>query len=167
LIISTSLLDLGGLSVMYERFTDRARKVMELANQEAKRFHQDFIGDGCILLGLLRAGNGVATNVLKNLHVDLANVRAEVEKLCQSGADQVKNGEQAPAPRAKRVVENAMEEARNLNHDYVGTEHLLLGLLHEQDGVAAEVLANLGLKLEDVRKAVLQLLNHGLEASEG
>ncbi|QDV53793.1 ATP-dependent Clp protease ATP-binding subunit [Gimesia fumaroli] len=151
---------------MYERFTDRARKVMQLANQEAQRFNHEYIGTEHILLGLVKEGSGVAANVLKNLDVDLRKIRLEVEKIVQSGPDMVTMGKLPQTPRAKKVIEYAMEEARNLNHNYVGTEHLLLGLLREQDGVAAQVLMNLGLKLEEVREEVLNLLGHGLEGGE-
>src|SRR5438132_981672 len=151
---------------MYERFTDRARKVMQLANQEAQRFNHEYIGTEHILLGLVKEGSGVAANVLKNLDVDLRKIRLEVEKLVQSGPDMVTMGKLPHTPRAKKVIEYAMEEARNLNHNYVGTEHVLLGLLREQEGVAAQVLMNLGLKLEDVREEVLNLLGHGMETSE-
>jgi len=151
---------------MYERFTDRARKVMQLANQEAQRFNHEYIGTEHILLGLVKEGSGVAANVLKNLEVDLRKIRLEVEKIVQSGPDMVTMGKLPQTPRAKKVIEYSMEEARNLNHNYVGTEHILLGLLREQEGVAAQVLMNLGLKLEDVREEVLNLLGHGMETSE-
>src|SRR5512145_3292353 len=152
---------------MYERFTDRARKVMQLANQEAQRFNHEYIGTEHILLGLIKEGSGVAANVLKNLDVDLRKIRLEVEKLVQSGPDMVTMGKLPQTPRAKKVIEYSMEEARNLNHNYVGTEHILLGLLREQEGVAAQVLMNLGLKLEEVREEVLNLLGHGMEGAEG
>lgn len=152
---------------MYERFTDRARKVMQLANQEAQRFNHEYIGTEHILLGLVKEGSGVAANVLKNLDIDLRKIRLEVEKLVQSGPDMVTMGKLPQTPRAKKVIEYAMEEARNLNHNYVGTEHILLGLLREQEGVAAQVLMNLGLKLEEVREEVLNLLGHGMEGGEG
>ncbi len=151
---------------MYERFTDRARKVMQLANQEAQRFNHEYIGTEHILLGLVKEGSGVAANVLKNLDVDLRKIRIEVEKIVQTGPDMVTMGKLPQTPRAKKVIEYAMDEARNLNHNYVGTEHLLLGLLREQEGVAAQVLMNLGLKLEDVRDEVLNLLGHGMESAE-
>ncbi len=151
---------------MYERFTDRARKVMQLANQEAQRFNHEYIGTEHILLGLIKEGSGVAANVLKNLDIDLRKIRLEVEKLVQSGPDMVTMGKLPQTPRAKKVIEYSMEEARNLNHNYVGTEHILLGLLREQEGVAAQVLMNPGLKLEDVREEVLNLLGHG-EGAEG
>ena len=151
---------------MYERFTDRERKVMQLANQEAQRFNHEYIGTEHVLLGLVKEGSGVAANVLKRLDVDLRKIRLEVEKIVQSGPDMVTMGKLPQTPRAKKVIEYAMEEARNLNHNYVGTEHLLLGLLREQEGVAAQVLMNLGLKLEDVREEVLNLLGHGVEGGE-
>ena len=151
---------------MYERFTDRARKVMQLANQEAQRFNHEYIGTEHILLGLVKEGSGVAANVLKNLDVDLRKIRLEVEKLVQSGPEMVTMGKLPQTPRAKKVIEYSMEEARNLNHNYVGTEHILLGLLREQEGVAAQVLMNLGLKLEEVREEVLNLLGHGLEGED-
>jgi len=152
---------------MYERFTDRARKVMQLANQEAQRFNHEYIGTEHVLLGLIKEGSGVAANVLKNLDVDLRKIRLEVEKLVQSGPDMVTMGKLPQTPRAKKVIEYSMEEARNLNHNYVGTEHILLGLLREQEGVAAQVLMNLGLKLDEVREEVLNLLGHGIEGAEG
>jgi ATP-dependent Clp protease ATP-binding subunit ClpA len=150
---------------MYERFTDRARKVMQLANQEAQRFNHEYIGTEHILLGLVKEGSGVAANVLKNLDIDLRKIRLEVEKVVQPGPD-VTWGRPPQTPRAKKVIERAIEECQNLHHNYVGTEHLLLGLLREQEGVAAQVLLNLGLKLEDVREEVLNLLGHGGPARE-
>ncbi len=152
---------------MYERFTDRARKVMQLANQEAQRFNHEYIGTEHMLLGLVKEGTGVAANVLKNLEVDLRKIRLEVEKLVQSGPEMITMGKLPQTPRAKKVIEYSMEEARNLNHNFVGTEHILLGLLREQEGVAAQVLMNLGLKLEEVREEVLNLLGNGLEGGEG
>jgi len=151
---------------MYERFTERARKVMQLANQEAQRFNHEYIGTEHMLLGLVKEGNGVAANVLKNLGVDLRKIRLEVEKLVQSGPEMVTIGKLPQTPRAKKVIEYSMEEARNLAHSFVGTEHILLGLLREQEGVAAQVLMNLGLKLEEVREEVLNLLGSGLEGAE-
>src|SRR5881296_96814 len=149
---------------MYERFTDRARKVMQLANQEAQRLNHEYIGTEHILLGLVKEGSGVAANVLKNLDVDLRKIRLEVEKIVQTGpgSEMVTMGKLPQTPRAKKVIEYSIEEARNLSHNYVGTEHLLLGLLREQEGVAAQVLMNLGLKLEDVREEVLNLLGHNM-----
>ena len=149
---------------MFERFTDRARKVMALANQEAQRFNQDYIGTEHILLGLVKEGSGVGATVLKNLDVDIKKLRLEVEKMVKSGPDMVTMGKLPQTPRAKKVIEYAIEEARSLNHNYVGTEHILLGLLRESEGIAAQVLMNLGLKLEDVRQEVLNLLGAGVDS---
>ncbi|MFM8642015.1 MAG: ATP-dependent Clp protease ATP-binding subunit, partial [Phycisphaerales bacterium] len=126
-------------------------------------FNHEYIGTEHILLGLVKEGSGVGANVLKNLDIDLRKVRLEVEKLVKSGPEMVTMGKLPQTPRAKKVIEYAIEEARNLNHNYVGTEHLLLGLLREHDGVAAQVLMNLGLKLEEVREEVLNLLGAGSE----
>ena len=149
----------------YERFSDRARKVMQLANQEAQRFNHEYVGPEHLLLGLIKEGTGIAANVLKNLDIDLRKVRHEVEKLVRSGPDTVTMGRLPQTPRSKKVLEYAMEEARNLSHNYVGTEHILLGLLREQEGVAAQVLMNLGLQLEEVRREVLSLLGHGIDVA--
>jgi ATP-dependent Clp protease ATP-binding subunit ClpC len=151
---------------MYERFTDRARKVMQLANQEAQRLNHEYIGTEHILLGLVKEGSGVAANVLKNLDIDLRKVREEIERLVARSLDVSTPGKLPQTPRAKKVTEYAIEEARNLNHNYVGTEHILLGLLREEEGVAAQVLMNLGLRLEDVREEVLNLLGHNMETDE-
>src|SRR5688572_7004182 len=142
---------------MYERFTDRSRKVMQLADQEARRFNHEYIGTEHILLGLVAEGSGVAANVLKNLNIDSLKVRSMIEKIVQHGpgGDRVVTGRLPQTPRAKTVIECAITEARGLRHNYVGTEHLLLGLLRETEGVAAQVLMNLGLSLEDVRTEVL------------
>jgi len=151
---------------MFERFTERARKVIGLASQEAQRFNHEYVGTEHILLGLVKEGSGVGANVLKNLGVDLHKVRIEVEKLVKTGPDMVTIGKLTQTPRAKKVLEYSIEEARNLNHNYVGTEHLLLGLLREQDGVAAQVLMNLKLQLDEVREEVLTLLGAGAEPEE-
>jgi len=149
---------------MFERFTDRARKVMALANNEAQRFGHEVIGTEHILLGLVKEGTGVGANVLQALGVDLAKVRMQVERMVKSGPEMPTMGKLPQTPRAKKVLEFSIEEARNLNHNYVGTEHLLLGLLREQEGLAAQVLMNIGLKLEEVREEVLTLLGPGMEA---
>ena len=137
---------------------------MALANQEAQRFNQDYIGTEHILLGLVKEGSGVGATVLKNLDVDIKKLRLEVEKMVKSGPDMVTMGKLPQTPRAKKVIEYAIEEARSLNHNYVGTEHILLGLLRESEGIAAQVLMNLGLKLEDVRQEVLNLLGAGVDS---
>jgi len=149
---------------MYESFTDRARKVIQLADSEAVSFNHEYIGTEHVLLGLIKEGSGVAANALKFLGIDLQKSRLEVERLLQSGPCIVPKDELPLTPRARKVIEYSMEEARHLNHNYVGTEHILLGLLREQEGVAAQVLMNLGLKLEEVREEVLNLLGHGLES---
>lgn len=151
---------------MYERFTDRARKVMQLANQEAQRFNHEYIGTEHVLLGLIKEGSGVAGNVLKQLDVDLRKVRLEIEKLVQSGPDMVQMGKLPQTPRTKKVIEYAMEESRNLAHNYVGTEHILLGLLREEEGVAATVLKNLGVTHQRVREDCLNLLGHAIDGSK-
>jgi hypothetical protein len=144
---------------MYERFTDRARKVIQLANQEAQRFGHDYIGTEHILLGLVKEGSGVAAHVLKNLDIDLRKIRLEVEKIIPR-LGIVTIGKLPQTPRAKKVIEYSIEEARNFDHNFVGTEHLLLGLIREEEGLGAQVLMNLGLKLEDVREEVLNILGH-------
>ncbi|MGQ9591611.1 MAG: ATP-dependent Clp protease ATP-binding subunit [Planctomycetota bacterium] len=142
----------------FDRFTDRARKVMTLARREAQRFNHDFIGTEHILLGLIQEGTGVAYEVLKNLGVDTDKIRREIEKNVQSGPSMVTMGQLPLTPRAKKVIELSMEEAQELGHNFIGTEHLLLGLIRENEGVAATVLQDLNVKLEDVRAEVLELL---------
>ena len=149
---------------MFDKFTDRARKVMALAREEAKRFNHEYIGTEHILLGLVKEGSGVAANVLQNLDIDLKKIRMEIEKIVQTGPDLVSVGQLPFTPRVKKVLEYAIEEARAMGHNYIGTEHQLLGLLREQEGVAAQVLLNLGVKLEDVREEVVELL--GAESSQ-
>ncbi len=151
---------------MFDRFTDRARQVLALANQEAQRFNHEYIGTEHILLGLVKEGTGVGANVLKNLGVDLHKVRLEVEKVVKPGPETAQMGKLPRTPRAKKVIEYAVDEARDLNHNYVGTEHILLGLLREREGVAAQVLMNMGLKLEELREEVLRLLGPGMETDE-
>jgi ATP-dependent Clp protease ATP-binding subunit ClpA len=152
---------------MYELFTDRARKVMQLANQEAQRFNHEYVGTEHILLGLVKESSGVGGTVLRNLGVDLRKIRLEVEKVVPTTPnDEQATGRLPHTPRAKKVIEYSIEEARNLNHNHVGTEHLLLGLLREQEGVAAQVLRNLGLKLEDVREEIISLLTGNKPSSE-
>ncbi len=145
---------------MNQRFTDRARKVMRLAHQEAQRFGHDYIGTEHILLGLVIEGAGVAASVLKNLNIDLTALRLEVERFVQPSLDLVSGSKMQQTPRAKKVIEHAIQEAHSFYHNYVGTEHLLLGLLREE-GVAAQVLKNLGLQPQDVRREVLHLIGLG------
>jgi pantothenate kinase type III len=143
---------------MYERFTDRARKVMVLANEQAHRFTHEYVGTEHILLGLIKEGSGVGARVLKDLGIDLRRIRLEVEKLVQSGPDLVTPNKLQQTPRAKKVIEYAMEESRTLKHEYVGSEHLLLGLIREEEGVAAQVLLILGLDSGTIRSCTLRLL---------
>jgi ATP-dependent Clp protease ATP-binding subunit ClpC len=144
----------------YERFTERAKKVMLLANQEAQQFVHEHVGTEHLLLGLIAEGNGVAANVLKNFDLDLQKIRHEVEKLTPKGASTILLGRLPLTSRTKRVQEYALAEAANTNHNYAGTEHLLLGLLREPEGKAAQVLTNLGLQLDEIRRDVLSLLGY-------
>jgi ATP-dependent Clp protease ATP-binding subunit ClpC len=143
---------------MMEKFTDRARKVMQLANQEAQHHNHEYIGTEHILLGLVKEGSGVAANVLRNLDLDLRKIRHEVEQMVQPGPNRVVPGKLPQTPKAKQVIACAIEEGRQLHHNYIGTEHLLLGLLRVEEGAAAQILVNLGLQLDTVRQEVLNLL---------
>lgn len=143
---------------MFERFTDRSRKVMALSNQEALRFNHNYIGTEHMLLALIKEGSGVGSTVLQNLGLDLRKVRLEVEKLIKAGTGMVTAGKLPQTPRVKRVVELAIQEAANFGHNYVGTEHLLLGLSRETDSIAAQVLTNFGIKPEHIRSAVCTLI---------
>jgi len=143
---------------MFDRFTERARKVIILAKEEAKRFNHDYIGTEHILLGLIKEGESVAAAVLQNLGLSLDTIRLEVEKLVQFGPSTIVSGDIPFTPKAKKVIELAMDEARRLGHNYIGTEHLLLGLIKEGEGVASHVLMNLGLNLNKVRSEVIKLL---------
>ena len=149
---------------MFDRFPDRAKKVMNLARQEAQRFNHEYLGTEHILLGLVQEGSGVAANVLRQMSIDLSKIRSEVEKLVKTGPSMVTMGQLPFTPRAKKVLELSMEEASNLGHNYIGTEHLLLGLIKENEGIAAKVLTNLNVKLEEVREEVLEFL--GAEATD-
>jgi len=142
---------------MFERFSDRARKVVSLANQEAQRRNHEYVGTEHILLGLLKEGSGVASVILRNLNVN-CRVRLEVEKLVQDGPDMVTMGKLPQTPRAKKVFEYAIEESKKMNLGYVGTEHLLLGLLDENEGIACQVLKNLGLTIDRIRTEIVTLL---------
>ncbi len=143
---------------MFDRFTDRAKKVMSFARQEAMKFNHEYIGTEHILLGLVQEGSGVAANVLKNMNIDLEKIRHEVEKIVKTGPSMVTMGQLPFTPRAKKVLELSMEEASQLSHNYIGTEHLLLGLIRENEGIAAQVMMNLGVKLDEVREEVLEFL---------
>lgn len=143
---------------MFDKFTNRAKQVIKLAKKEAQRLNHNYLGTEHVLLGLLKLGQGVAVNVLRNLNIDFDTVRAEVEKLVGYGPEIQVYGDPALTGKVKKVFEYANEEAANLNHNYVGTEHLLLGLLRQTDGVAAQVLENLNVNLKEVRKEVLKEL---------
>ena len=151
---------------MFDRFTDRAKKVMSFARQEAQKFNHEYIGTEHILLGLVQEGSGVAANVLKNMDIDLEKIRHEVEKIVKTGPSMVTMGQLPFTPRAKKVLELSMEEASALSHNYIGTEHLLLGLIKENEGIAAQVLMNLNVKLEEVREEVLEFLGASDDPSE-
>ena len=144
---------------MFDRFTNRARQVIIIARKEADRFHHNYIGTEHILLGLIKLGQGVAVNVLRRMGLDFETVRKEVEKAVGKGPESSKTSGEIPlTSRAKKVIEYAVEEATSLNHSYVGTEHILLGLLREEEGVAARVLNNLNIDIETVREEILKEL---------
>lgn len=147
---------------MFNRFTERARKVIVLAKEEARRFNHDYIGTEHLLLGLIREGEGVAAAVLQKLGLDLETIRIEVEKLVQPGPQTQVLGDIPFTPRSKKALELSAEEARALGHNYIGTEHLLLGLIKEGEGMAYRVLLNLGLDLGKVRNEVMALLGSGI-----
>jgi ATP-dependent Clp protease ATP-binding subunit ClpA len=149
---------------MLERFTDRARRVVVLAQEEARRLDHNYIGTEHILLGLLREGEGVAARALKSLEVSLDAVRQQVEEIIGRG-QQAPSGHIPFTPRSKKVLELSLRESKQLGHNYIGTEHILLGLLREGDGVAAQVLVRLGADLNRVRQQVIDLL-HGRAAAE-
>ncbi|HAV42899.1 TPA: ATP-dependent Clp protease ATP-binding subunit ClpC [bacterium] len=143
---------------MFERFTERARRILGLAQKEAKRLSHDYIGSEHILLGVLNEGEGMACEILKGLGLNLETIRIEVEKQISKGSSVPTIGEAPYTPHAKRVLELAFDEARLLGHNYVGTEHLLLGLIREGEGIAWKVLSNLGLDLKKVREVIVKLL---------
>jgi ATP-dependent Clp protease ATP-binding subunit ClpC len=144
---------------MFERFTDRARRAMTLANQESQRLGHDHVGTEHLLLGLVKEGSGMAAVVLGEYRVDLGKLRQQVEHLAHPPSRATAGKAIAHSDRYRRVIDFAVEESSNLSNNYVGTEHLLLGLLHLRDGTAAKVLAGLGLQLDDVRQRVIDL--HG------
>src|SRR5438067_2163250 len=149
----------------FDKFTGRARKVLQLAQEEAQRFNHNYIGTEHLLLGLVREGAGVAAKVLANLGVDLNKVRSAVEFIIGRGERTV-TGDIGLTPRAKKVIELSVEEARRLNHNYIGTEHLLLGLVREGEGIAAGVLESLGVSLDKVRQQVNYVLNQSSTYSQ-
>lgn len=142
---------------MYERFTDRARKAMSNANQEAHRFNHEYIGTEHIILGVIKAG-GCGQTLFGVVGIDPAAVAAAVTKVIQCGPECITIGKLPQTPRAKKVIEYAMEEARTLHHNYVGTEHLLLGLAREDEGVAGVVLKQMGATFERLKSELVTLL---------
>lgn len=144
--------------MMFDKFTNRAKQVIKLAKKEAQRLNHNYLGTEHVLLGLLKLGQGIAVNVLRNLNLDYETVRSEVERLVGFGPEIQVYGDPALTGKVKKVFEYANEEAASLNHNYVGTEHLLLALLRQSDGVAAQVLENLNVNLKDIRKEVLKEL---------
>ncbi len=143
---------------MFDKFTNRAKQVIKLAKKEAQRLNHNYLGTEHVLLGLLKLGQGIAVNVLRNLNLDYETIRAEVERIVGFGPEIQVYGDPALTGKVKKVFEFANEEAANLNHNYVGTEHLLLALLRQTDGVAAQVLENLNINLKEIRKEVLKEL---------
>ena len=143
---------------MSNRFTDRVQRVIIIAQEEAKRLNHDYVGTEHILLGLVGLGEGVASKVMQNLGLDARRVRAEIEKLVGTGDNIMLLGEIPFTPRAKKVLELAVEEAQTMGHSYVGTEHVLLGLIREEEGIAARVLENLNVRIDDVREEVINLI---------
>jgi ATP-dependent Clp protease ATP-binding subunit ClpA len=146
---------------MFEPFTDRARKVLALANQEAQRLNHDYIGTEHILLGLVKEGSGLGAETIKSFGLELRKVRLEVEKLIKNGPQPVVSGKLPQTPRSKKVIEFAILESRGLYHDYVGTEHLLLGLLRETGGIAYAALSLLGLSHDQVRARIIASIATG------
>jgi ATP-dependent Clp protease ATP-binding subunit ClpA len=142
----------------FSRFTDRSRQAMDLARVHSLRLNHDYIDTGHMLLGLLDEGSGVAADVLKALRVDPEVIRSGVQRLVSPGPARVTQKQLPFTPAAKRALEFTLEEARGLGHDYLGTEHLLLGLIRERKGSAARVLASLGVSYEDARRTVVELL---------
>ena len=149
---------------MFERFTDRARRVVVLAQEEARMLNHNYIGTEHILLGLIHEGEGVAAKALESLGISLEAVRQQVEEVIGQG-QQAPSGHIPFTPRAKKVLELSLREALQLGHNYIGTEHILLGLIREGEGVAAQVLVKLGADLDRVRQQVIQLL-HGHQGKE-
>jgi len=149
----------------FELFTKRARHVMTLAQEEARHFQHNYIGTEHLLLGLLREGEGVAAHVLSNLGIEVEQVRHAVEAIIGRG-ERIVDGELGLTPRTKKVIELALDEARRLTHHFIGTEHLLLGLIREGDGIAAGVLENFGLHLEQVRTETLRVLRQHQQGQE-
>jgi ATP-dependent Clp protease ATP-binding subunit ClpC len=156
------------LALVFERFTDRARRVVVLAQEESRLLNHDYIGTEHLLLGLIREGEGVAAQVLESMDISLAVVRQQVEEIIGRGGKAGPTGHIPFTPRAKKVMELSLREALRLGHNYIGTEHILLGLIREGEGVAAQVLQKMGADLNGVRQAVVEVLGgRGLKAEPG
>ncbi|HEY7730809.1 MAG TPA: Clp protease N-terminal domain-containing protein, partial [Gaiellaceae bacterium] len=151
---------------MFERFTERARQVVVLAQDEARALKHNYIGTEHILLGLLREEEGLAARVLESLDITVEEVRAQVARIVGQG-DEVTTGQIPFTPRAKKVLELALREALSLGHNYIGTEHILLGLLREEEGLAARVLESLDITVEEVRAQVARIVGQGDEVTTG
>ena len=149
----------------FEKFSERARRVLSLAQEEAQRFNHNYIGTEHILLGLVRENEGTAAKVLGGLSIELNKIRSAVEFIIGKG-DTAASGEIGLTPRAKKVIELAVDEARRLNHHYIGTEHLLIGLMREGEGVAAGVLESLGVTLDKVRGETNSCLLYTSDAAD-
>jgi ATP-dependent Clp protease ATP-binding subunit ClpA len=149
----------------FERFTERAKKVLTLAQEEAERSHHSYIGTEHLLLGLLREGEGLAAKVLNNLGVEIGKVRQTIESVLGRNERSIIQ-QIIPTSRVKKVIEISFEEARRMGHNYVGTEHVLLGLLIEREGIAAHVLEDLGVSLEAARREIERLLNDSSAETE-
>ncbi len=148
---------------MFEKFTDRSRKIMAFANQEAQRFNHDYIGTEHILLGMVKEGSGIAASVLKGMQIDIRKVRLKVEALVKAGPEMVTMGKLPQTPGTKRVLESAIEKSRALGNNYIGSEHILLGLVEEQTGIAWQVLQGFGLNTRKVRAEIFDLM--GMETT--
>jgi ATP-dependent Clp protease ATP-binding subunit ClpC len=152
---------------MYERFSDSARLVMQRANEEAQLLNHEYIGTEHVLLAIVEDENCVAANVLRHLEIDVRSVPREIEKLVKNGPDVLPKRRRPETPSAKKVIEYSMEEARKMEHRYVGTEHIVLGLLREQHGIAAHVLTQLGVSLDAARQQILQTVGRAGSTLEG
>jgi len=151
---------------MFERFTERARKILALAQDEAKRLNHDYLGPEHILLGLIREGEGVAVEVLRNFDIDLESLKLDIEKEIPPGGNLAILGNVPFTPHSKKVLELAVEEARNMGHNYIGTEHLLFGLIREEESIASRILAKLGVTLERAKKEVINILGGSASVSQ-
>ena len=142
---------------MFERFTERARKILAIAQEEAKNLNHDYLGTEHILLGLIREGEGVAAEVLRNMGIEFETIRLEIEREAPSGGALAILGNVPFTPNSKKVLELAVEDARNMGHNYIGTEHLLLGLIREGESIGAKILLKFGVTLEKARAGLLRV----------